>query len=306
MLRLKLIKAAFVAGIVVAAGVASAGATLWSLRPVPRPEAKAPMRPVLRPVQETAVQVVPPPKIVRPVLRPVLQVPRAGSLVPKITPEVAVLRRPLPRPAMVVVPTALPAARLGSLAQPTRIAPRPVVKPPVSTPGTTDIVMIGDSITAGGRWDAHYKGVRVANRGVSSDTALKILARMDGILETHPKRALLMFGINDIYNGVPVGRILHRYDEIVAILLSRDIEVVIQATLACSGLGCGDKLARVKALNAGLRRLAKARGLQFVDINTALSDRNGLKAAFTRDGVHLNGQGYARWYAVLKPYVTRS
>lgn len=316
MWRLRTVRTAFVAGfsasVLLVAGGVSADAALGSLRPVPRPEAKAPMRPVPRPVQ-TANSIVTP-QIIRPVLRPAsataVQPPQAASLVPDKPPEMVAMRRPPPRPRALVVPAALPAATAASLAQPARIAPQPVVKPVVKTPTATaraaDVVMVGDSITAGGRWSANYKGVRVVNRGVSSDTALKILARMDGILETRPKRALLMFGINDIYNGVPVNRILHRYDEIVAILLSRDIEVVIQATLACSGSGCGDKLAKVKALNAGLRGLAKARGLQFVDINRALADRNGLKPAFTRDGVHLNGQGYAQWYAVLKPYITRS
>ncbi|MCP3971637.1 MAG: lysophospholipase [Rhodobacteraceae bacterium] len=169
-----------------------------------------------------------------------------------------------------------------------------------------DVVMIGDSITAGGRWDARFPGIRIANRGVSGDTALKILSRMDAILETKPKRALLMFGINDIYNGVPVKRILGRYDRIVDILKSRGIDVVIQSTLACSGPVCGDKLARVHTLNTGLRKLARAHGLKFIDINQVLSDRSGLKVAFSRDGVHLNSDGYARWYAVLKPHIRRA
>lgn len=166
--------------------------------------------------------------------------------------------------------------------------------------------MVGDSITAGGRWSSNFPGVRIVNRGVSGDTALKILNRMDGILATNPDRALLMFGINDIYNGVPVDRILARYDRIVRILQDRDIEVVIQSTLACSGPVCGEKLARVHALNAGLRRLAEARRVRFVDINRGLSDRAGLSRAFSGDGVHLNGAGYSRWYSTLSPYISRS
>ena len=107
-------------------------------------------------------------------------------------------------------------------------------------------------------------------------------------------------------DGVPVDRILRRYDRIVTILLDRKIDVVIQSTLACSGPVCGEKLGRVHALNSGLKRLAKARGLPFIDINRGLSDRSGLKQAYSRDGVHLNGHGYATWYAMLKPYIRRA
>jgi len=166
--------------------------------------------------------------------------------------------------------------------------------------------MIGDSLTAGGHWATRFPGVKIANRGVSGDTGAKILARMDGILATQPKRALLMFGINDIYNGVPVERIFQRYERIVSILRSRNIEVVIQSTLACTGAVCGEKLAKVHTLNTKLRALAKKHRLKFVDINRGLSDRGGLKADFSRDGVHLNGDGYALWYATLKPFLRRS
>lgn len=263
----------------------------WTMRPVARPDpgvqAGARFRPPPRPVSGVVDGALrrPPPRPERPVT------------------DVIVMsdpHRPKPRPAT-----------LRSIAVPR--APEPVDPPPRRKPapapvpapsvGPADVVMVGDSITAGGRWASHFPGVRIVNRGVSGDTALNILGRMEGIYQTRPRKALLMFGINDIYNGVPEDRIVQRYDKIVALLKARKIEVVIQSTLECTGAVCGEKLARVRSLNARLRALAKKRRVRFVDINGLLSDGGGLKTAFSRDGVHMNGDGYARWYTLLKPHV---
>lgn len=261
---------------------------LSSSRPLARPERSQDGRIVVRPLPRPDVA-TPHPDIFRPTQRP----ERPAVEVFEMT---ASMRPPL-RPATLVIKAALPVPLRTD--PPSRPAPAPL---PV---GRADVVMIGDSITAGGHWAAHYPGIRIVNRGVSGDTAQKILARMDGILATQPSRALLMFGINDIYNGVPVTRIMQRYERIVGMLMARDIEVVVQSTLECSGSVCGDKLGRVHALNARLRALAASRGLRFVDINGALSDQGGLKEAYSRDGVHLNGAGYAKWYVVVGPYVGR-
>jgi len=260
--------------------IAAIGEVRPPARPQQMPDGSVPIRPLPRPAEEDRTL-----DIFRPKARP-------DRTTAKILMTAAT--RPTLRPASLVIQAALP------IPDQTDPPPRPGAAPvPVRQ---ADIVMVGDSITAGGRWAAHFPGVRIANRGVSGDTSLNILARMDGILATKPKRALLMFGINDIYNGVPVGRIVQRYERIVTILTARGIEVVIQSTLECSGSACGKKLAHVHALNARLQGLAASRGLRFVDINVALSDRGGLKSTYSRDGVHLNGAGYARWYAVVRPY----
>lgn len=287
-----------IAGVLVALALTGAVGDGWTVRPIPRPvpeaEARARFRPPPRPVRVTPTPQGP--TRTRPL-------PRPENLANRVPPDTAGPpdpTRPRPRPA------GLPTVRTVSKPKPPPSAvPTAPVRPPAPA-GPVDVVMIGDSITAGGHWAAHFPGVRIANRGVNSDTALKILQRMDGIYRTRPKRALLMFGINDIYNGVPEARIVQRYDRIVSLLKARRIDVVIQATLACGGETCGEKLARVHSLNARLRKLARKHRVAFVDINRALADRGGLKPVYSRDGIHLNGKGYARWYAVLKPVIERS
>ncbi len=255
-------------------------------------------RPVLRP--ELGEVTTPEPDVnpantlvssLRPKLRPASLVVRVAA-----APLKPAISDPTPGQTRVAKPVPVP--------QPA-VKPKPVAKPaPPAAPGRpADVVMVGDSITAGGRWASRFPDVTIVNRGISGDTGLKILARMEGILATRPKTALVMFGINDIYNGVPVERILQRYDQIISILQGQKIKVVIQSTLACSGHVCGEKLNKVYALNTGLSKMAKSRRLKYVDINKGLSDRNGLRRDFSSDGIHLNKSGNATWYAMLRPHI---
>ena len=56
-----------------------------------------------------------------------------------------------------------------------------------------DVVMIGDSLTAGGRWSDIFPHLSIANRGVSADKGSDILLRIDSIVSTKPKIAFLSF-----------------------------------------------------------------------------------------------------------------
>jgi lysophospholipase L1-like esterase len=275
-----------IAGILIAALNSAAASESWSVRPQQRPDRVlldlAQIRPQPRPKPDLTV-----PSIIRPVPRP----DREAVL----RPGAPMTFRPKPRPASLTIQIAMP--------KPEHVPPPRHARPAPPAAMPYDVVMIGDSITAGGHWDRQFPGVRIANRGISGDTALKILARMDEVLKTHPKRALLMFGINDVYNGVPVERIERRYDRIVALLRAQSIDVVIQSTLACSGSSCGRKLAKVQELNAKLRVLARNRRVKYVDINREMSNRDGLKRIYSSDGVHLNGDGYAKWYAILQRHI---
>jgi lysophospholipase L1-like esterase len=62
---------------------------------------------------------------------------------------------------------------------------------------------------------------------------------------------------------------------------------------------------RVAQLNALLAELAaRDDRVEWIDVGRALADPDGnLDSAYTYDGVHLNGAGYARWKAVILPYL---
>ena len=61
-----------------------------------------------------------------------------------------------------------------------------------------DIVFAGDSITQAGEWTDFFPNLKIANRGVGSDTTHDLLRRLDSIISVNPKNVFVMIGINDI------------------------------------------------------------------------------------------------------------
>ena len=163
-----------------------------------------------------------------------------------------------------------------------------------------DIVMVGDSITAPARWSEMFPGVNIANRGISGDTVTGLLERSPAIAAMRPRAIFVLIGINDIAGGNDNARIVDRYGRALDILAGTGARIVIQSTLQCSSADCTPAArAQVDALNAALERIAARHGWRFVDLNARFSDSNGLKPAYTYDGIHLNGAGYQLWREMI-------
>ena len=57
-------------------------------------------------------------------------------------------------------------------------------------------------------------------------------------------------------------------------------------------------------VNKGLQALCEEKGIVYIDLWTPLADENGkLDKAYTNDGLHLLGAGYAVWRDAVLPYV---
>src|SRR5919199_5722857 len=60
-----------------------------------------------------------------------------------------------------------------------------------STPGTADIVMLGDSLTEEGNWTEVLPGWRVINRGIGGDTSAGVLKRLSEVIRRNPQVVFL-------------------------------------------------------------------------------------------------------------------
>ena len=68
--------------------------------------------------------------------------------------------------------------------------------------GYDKIVFLGDSITeGGGDWNNYFDTKNIVNRGISGDTTLGVLARLNEICFYKPISLFLLIGINDIFNS---------------------------------------------------------------------------------------------------------
>ncbi len=177
---------------------------------------------------------------------------------------------------------------------------------PLPTP-TAANVLVGDSITQFGPWQTLLAGADVVNRGVSGDTSSRILQRMNGVLAVKPKKAFLMFGINDFGRGTDPEQVFKNYEKIVAMLRDAKIRVIISSTIKCSANEIHPQTyainKKVDALNAKLKQFSQANGITYIDINEKLTGANGLDKRYTVDGVHLSLEGYKVWAKLLSPLI---
>lgn len=169
------------------------------------------------------------------------------------------------------------------------------------------IVFLGDSITDGCEWSELLGRDDLVNRGIQGDTTADILARAPLIRAMEPRLVVLLVGVNDLLARRPLEAITADY--------ARILTALGPATLALSVLPLrpallddprtGEEANRLRLeLDARIKALALAAGARYADLGVELVDARGeLEARYTQDGVHLNGEGYMRLEAALRPYL---
>ncbi|MCW8830321.1 MAG: GDSL-type esterase/lipase family protein [Gammaproteobacteria bacterium] len=164
-------------------------------------------------------------------------------------------------------------------------------------------VFIGDSITDNAEWEDLFPSIKIANRGIGGDRTDGVLKRLDSIYSTHARKAFIMIGINDLKSGREINDILKNYKEITSSLANHGIHTYIQSTLF-TGNKDSNLNKRVNLLNIKLNKLSINNDtITYIDLNSALASNYYLDEAFSRDGIHLNGEGYRVWKEVIKNYI---
>jgi len=166
-----------------------------------------------------------------------------------------------------------------------------------------DIVFLGDSLMDGARWDELFPGWPVKNRGINNDTTRGVLARLDGITAGRPAAVFLLIGTNDLpwYRYRRDAAILATYEAILQRLRqdSPATRVFVQSLLPRHRRYAR----RIVRLNAGLQALAERYGMTYVALYPHFVDPKGqIQAQISNDQLHLLGEGYTRWVALLRPY----
>lgn len=163
-----------------------------------------------------------------------------------------------------------------------------------------DIVVLGDSLVEQGGWSellAAERAAGVANRGIGQNTTTDVLNRLDAVPRS--RVVALMIGRNDIEAGTPPGTIAANTREIVRRLRA---PVLLHSVLP----KVGENSAAAGEVNALNRKLCATGACTYVDLFPALAPHGDLDPALTRDGTHLNGEGYRRWVGVLEPMLGRT
>lgn len=172
-----------------------------------------------------------------------------------------------------------------------------------------DVVMLGDSLTAGVDWSVMLDGEgRVLNHGVGGDTVAGFGLRLDPIIAAGPRLCLVMGGINDLRARHPVQGVFDDYVQVVEALRAGGVTPVIQSTLSVSPqlADHGRVNASVTELNRLLQAYAERDSLTFIDLTAGLSVDGRLRDEFTYDGLHLTADAYVVWAEAVQAVIDRA
>ncbi len=176
---------------------------------------------------------------------------------------------------------------------------------------STNIVMLGNSLTHYCEWHELLSNPKVLNRGISGDVAQGIYDRLGSILPGHPAKIFLMVGVNDISHDLSPDSICSLTEKIVDRIQreSPSTELYLQSCLPVNEKfkvykGIWDKTPVVPLVNDAYRRMAAQKGITFIDLFSLFADENGsLREDLTNDGLHLTAPGYLLWRKALQPYL---
>lgn len=188
----------------------------------------------------------------------------------------------------------------------------------LSLAGGVTIVGLGDSTTAGtpgfrspaeappdGAGDERsqytywvrrrHPDWRVLNRGVSGERTDEILRRFESdVVASRPQVVIVLAGVNDLFQGVPAGRVKENLAKIYDAASGRGIRVLVCTILPYDRASPAVQ-DRMREVNEWIRAAAAERGLAFCDTHSAVQDpaRPG-RLAGSPDGLHPDVATYRR------------
>ena len=169
--------------------------------------------------------------------------------------------------------------------------------------GSGGVAFLGDSITAGGRWDLMFPRIRVGNFGIDGDRSDQVLERLLPLIRFRPSRIFLMIGTNDLGWGIGEDAIVCNVAAILGQLKQAlpGCRLYLQTVLPRDGA----YTARVRSLNLRYVRLAHEETIELVDLFPLFDDGQGrLHPELTEDDLHLLPAAYEIWREALARYIS--
>jgi lysophospholipase L1-like esterase len=175
---------------------------------------------------------------------------------------------------------------------------------------------MGNSITEG--WARYFPsmfpGKPYIGRGISGQTTPQMLVRFrQDVVALKPAVVVILAGTNDIAGNTGPSTLEMIEDNITSmaeLARANGIAVVLCSVLPAHDFAWKKGLApaqKIVALNAWIKRYAASHGAAYVDYHSALADeRQGLKAAFSPDGVHPNEAGYRIMAPLVEKGITEA
>ena len=152
------------------------------------------------------------------------------------------------------------------------------------------------------------------NQGISGETSVGLLKRLQLFDRTFPDTVFVMIGINDLLRGASDEGILNNQRQIIRDLrwAHPKAQVVVQSILPHSGEQSTwenrDRLlaipnSRIRGINRRLKEIASSENVSYLDLQPLFADADGnLPKELSTDGLHLNDRGYLVWRSALQMF----
>lgn len=171
----------------------------------------------------------------------------------------------------------------------------------------TDIIFLGNSITAGIDWSELLGMPNARNRGISGDISFGVVERLDEITEGKPAKVFVLIGINDISRNIPDSLILRNYRTIIRRIkeTSPATRIYFQTLLPVNNTFTQfknhyNKDQHILHINEQLKKMAAEEKIWLIDLYPHFLDgEKKLNSQYTIDGLHLNAAGYQVWKNIL-------
>lgn len=178
---------------------------------------------------------------------------------------------------------------------------------------SSDIIMLGNSLTDGAEWNELFDNCHVKNRGIVGDIIPGFFERLEPILKGQPRKIFIMGGVNDISHGVSADSIVSAMTQVVTTIQARcpKTEIYVQSMLPFNNDVRLWKLLKGREQvvvdgNKGLESMCKRLGVTFINLYPLFVGENGkMKPGYTNDGLHLMGGAYLIWRDALLPYIRK-
>ena len=152
-----------------------------------------------------------------------------------------------------------------------------------------------------------FAGTPAINRGFGGSEIADSLYYADRIILPYAPRLVVLYaGDNDLAKGKPPARLLADYKELVARIHQNLPETRIAYIAIKPSIARARLLPQIKQANALIRDSSSHdKRLDFIDVFTPMLNADGSprKELFVKDGLHMNGQGYALWTSLVKPFL---
>lgn len=167
---------------------------------------------------------------------------------------------------------------------------------------SAEIVMFGDSHTAGGKWNFTLDRNPVLRLGWGGYTSEMLAGSVSKSIAFKPKLVFILCGGNDIGRKCfSVENTMDHFKFMADTLKSNNIKPVFQKLMYQHNNPKFNKT--IDSINSRLTDYCLEKNIDLIDIGKNMNDSTGLKENLTTDNLHLNDEGYKIWSEAINDYL---